>query len=238
MTISNPITESGKIPLAVWKIKDVLIVTLSILSGGIIFYFSILVLLGDNTTTFRLARYIGALLTIFLPLFWIKKEYGLTKEALGLKKGNLNLSLSILIGITTALLYSFLIKLTIFRHTSVIDSDIHNFYIYLILLPVSISGFLTIVLVPISEEILFRGFMYGYFRKKMGIIPGLLFQTFLFSLLHLNPFYVNTFKMLINVFLIGLILGILYEKNGSIYPSIICHGTINYLGIVFKFFQL
>ena len=238
MTTLNPVKKIEEILVAAWTIKDVLVVTLCILGGGIIFYFSLLFLFGDSTTTFRLARYVGSLLTIFIPLFWINKRYGLTKEALGLKKGNLSLPLSVLIGIVTGLFYSFLIKSTLFRYGSVIDLNIPNLYIYLILVPFSVSVFVTIVLTPVGEEIMFRGFMYGYFRKKMGIIYGLLFQAFLFSLIHFKYIYGNTFKFIVGGFLAGLILGILYEKTGSIYPSIICHGTINYLSIIFKFIQL
>ena len=238
MTIANIFTKAKKIPESPWTIKDVVLVVILTFAISGIFYITLLELLGDNKTTVRVARYIGSLLMIFLPLFWIKKRYGLTKEALGLKRGNLYLSVSVLIGIETGLFYSLLIKLTIFKHTPVIDLNIPNLYIYLILLPISINGFATIILAPIGEEILDRGFIYGYLRRRLGITLGLILQALFFSLSHPNYLYGNSILLIIIGVVVGLIFGILYEKTGSIYTSIICHGTINYLGIIFKFIEL
>ena len=226
-------------PVATWAFKDVLIVTSCVFSGGIIFYISTLALFGDNKTTFSLARYIGALLMIFIPLFWIKKKYGLSKETLGLRKGEFSLLKSVVIGIATGIIYSLIIEITPLRFGAA-PAELKNSYSYinLILLPLSISGFATILLAPISEEIMDRGFIYGYLRRKLGVVPGLFLQALLFSLLHFNYIYGNAFNLITNRFLIGLILGILYEKTGSIYPSIICHGVFNYLGIIFMVFHI
>lgn len=223
----------SEMPIATWTIKDILIVVSCVFSGGLIFYISTLILFGDNKTTFQLSRYVGSLLMAFFPLFWIKKKYGLSKEALGLKKENLSLLKIVSIGILPAITYSILVQFTPLRYGSAPTSlKISEHYIDLILLPVSISGFASLVLAPVGEEIFGRGFIYGYLRKKLGVVFGLLLQALLFSLLHFSYIYGNAFNLIANRFLMGLILGILYEKTCSLYPSMICHGTINYLAII------
>lgn len=221
-----------EIPNAIWSIKDVMVVTLCVIVGGLLFYFTTLVLFDDSKTTFRLARYVGSLLMIFVPLFWVNKKYGLSKEVLGLRKGNLNLLSHVLIGVIAAFIYFFLLQLTPFRYGAApIDLKLSYSSVNLILLPFSISGFATTVLTPVSEEIMIRGFIYGYLRKKQGVFFGLFLQAVLFSLLHYNV-YGNALNAVVQTFIIGLILGLLYEKTESLYPSMICHGVINYLSII------
>jgi membrane protease YdiL (CAAX protease family) len=228
VSVTTKYTETD-IPNAVWTIRDVLIVILCVLASGILFYIAALAFFGDNKATFRIARYVGSLLMIFTPLVWVKRKYGLSKEILGLRKGNLSLPFYILLGIGAAVIYSLIIQLTPLRYGAAITGlKISYSYIDLILLPLSISGFASIVLTPVGEEIMVRGFMYGYFRKRLGAALGLLLQAIVFSLLHLSPSIKS-----IQVFIIGIILGLLYEKTGSIYSSMICHGAINYIAIIF-----
>ena len=225
------------IPNAVWTIRDILIVTFCVLACSILFYIILLAFFGDNKATFRIARYVGSLLMIFTPLVWVKRKYGLSKEILGLRKGNLSLPFYILLGIGAAVIYSLIIQLTPLRYGAAITGfKISYSYIDLILLPLSISGFASIVLTPVGEEIMDRGFTYGYLRRKLGVAQGLFLQALLFSLLHFDYIYGNAFSLITNRFLIGLILGILYEKTGSIYSSMICHSVINYLVIIFMVF--
>jgi membrane protease YdiL (CAAX protease family) len=216
----------------IWTMKDVLLVVLFIFAVEILFYVFTLVLFGDSKTTFNVVRYVGSLLMIFIPLYWVKKKFGLSKEVLGLKKGRFSLPSYVLIGTVAAIIYFFLSQITLFRYAT--NSTGFKFTysaFHLILLPLSIGGFASIVLTPIGEEILIRGFVYGYFRQKKGVIIGLFLQALLFSLLHYN-IYENYFNALAQTFIIGVILGCLYEKMGSLYPSMICHGMINYLSII------
>lgn len=233
MTTVKHSTKIEKIPVATWRIKDILVVASCILFSSVLFYFLFLFLFGDSKTTFRLAMYVGALLTIFFPLFWIKKRYGLTKEVLGLRMGYLRVSSLIVTGIVAAITYYFLIWMIPLRHGSALaNMKVSDHYIDLILLPISIDGFATIVLGPVGEEILDRGFIYGYLRMKLGIVSGLVLQALFFSVTHPGFVFGDIIYLIGSRFFIGLILGILYEMTGSIYPSIICHGTVNYLAFI------
>lgn len=77
------------------------------------------------------------------------------------------------------------------------------------------------VLAPLSEEIFFRGFAYNYFRCRLGTGAALWVSAGFFSLLHLD------LLRFVPLMLGGLGLAWLYERTGSLYPSIVAHGVWN-----------
>lgn len=82
----------------------------------------------------------------------------------------------------------------------------------------SISGLLSYaVLVPIAEEIVFRGILYGWLRLDMSPTASLVISSIVFGLCHgvgLNG---------VMTLLLGIGLAVLYEKSGSIVPGIVVH---------------
>lgn len=79
------------------------------------------------------------------------------------------------------------------------------------------------VIAPIKEEVFFRGIFYSPFRQEYGRVKGILFTAGLFALLHFDV--VRFIPLLVG----GVVLTWLYEKTGSLWPSIIAHGTWNTL---------
>ena len=225
-------SKPGKIPVASWTIVDVVGLNLCFWIGFLLFCFALFALEVDSKKTIVIVRYVASLAGIFLTLFWIKKRYGLSKEALGLSKGEAKASSLVFIGIVTALIYILLIRITpLWRNSPALDHLTFS-YVQILLAPISINGFATFVLGPIREEIMYRGFMYGYLRKKLGVLWGLILQALFFSLSHPGYIHGNAFYLIGVGFMIGIILGLLYEKTGRLYPSNACHGMINYLSIV------
>lgn len=70
---------------------------------------------------------------------------------------------------------------------------------------------------PIMEEIFFRGFMYSALKKKTGVIGAIIASSFIFSILHTN---VTGF---LPIMILGALLAYLYERTGSLVPSITMH---------------
>jgi hypothetical protein len=70
---------------------------------------------------------------------------------------------------------------------------------------------------PIVEELFFRGFLYPALRKKVGSILSIFLSAALFSLLHM------TFVGFLPIFFLGILLAYIYEKSGSLLPSITIH---------------
>jgi hypothetical protein len=87
-----------------------------------------------------------------------------------------------------------------------------------------LSAGLTCVVAPISEEILFRGFIFTALRNWHGTLPAALLTGLLFGGVH-----VGSAPLLDLVPLAGLGFGLclLYRYTGSLYPCIVTHSLNN-----------
>jgi len=84
---------------------------------------------------------------------------------------------------------------------------------------------LAVVLAPIAEEFLFRGWIYTSLRFHWGLWPALLTTSALFAFAH----YEGTHLYALAVFPIGLALGAIRERSGGIKLSIAYHAFNNLL---------
>jgi hypothetical protein len=81
--------------------------------------------------------------------------------------------------------------------------------------------FFVAILGPIIEEVFFRGFAYTAFRQKWGAVRGMLASSAVFALMHMN--LVAFFP----IFVLGIFLAYLFEKTGSLVPSMTVHMVHN-----------
>ncbi|MCC8034370.1 MAG: CPBP family intramembrane metalloprotease [Rikenellaceae bacterium] len=79
----------------------------------------------------------------------------------------------------------------------------------------------TIVMAPLLEEILFRGILQQNLTGGFGKLKGILMASAVFGLIHMIP------QQAINAFFIGIILGYLYVRSGSLVTPIIIHALNN-----------
>lgn len=86
--------------------------------------------------------------------------------------------------------------------------------------------FYSVVMAPIGEELIFRGVTMRAARRALPFWLANLMQAFLFGCFHMN------FIQGAYAFAIGLILGFICEKCGSIYYSIFFHIVFNFWGTV------
>lgn len=84
----------------------------------------------------------------------------------------------------------------------------------------------SVLLAPICEELLCRGVILKSIRRCFPFWAANLFQAVLFGVLHMNMIQG------VYAFCLGLILGFIYEKTGSIYYSILLHIMFNFWGTV------
>lgn len=84
-------------------------------------------------------------------------------------------------------------------------------------------GYLAIgLLAPLSEEIVFRGaVLRSLLAAQKKPITAIAISALLFSLVHLNP------AQMPHAFLVGLLLGWMYWRTGSIVPAVAYHWTNN-----------
>lgn len=83
-----------------------------------------------------------------------------------------------------------------------------------------------VILPPIIEETVFRGFIFPAFAKKWGVIWGAIISSTLFGFAHLQA------NVGIYTFVMGMLLCFLYVKLKSIIPGIFFHMLNNYLAFV------
>lgn len=93
--------------------------------------------------------------------------------------------------------------------------------------PFWVQFLLIAVLAPISEEVFFRGFLFGGLRTKMPMIAAALISGLIFGSLHAN----TGPSAVLPLFAFGAILAITYEKTGSIWPAIALHALNNSIAL-------
>ena len=86
------------------------------------------------------------------------------------------------------------------------------------------------ILAPLVEEIFFRGFLFQGFRARYGWVRALLLSSAIFGVAHLDP------VAIIPTFILGCLLGYLYQRSNSIWPGVIFHAIINSLGLCAAYF--
>jgi membrane protease YdiL (CAAX protease family) len=94
-----------------------------------------------------------------------------------------------------------------------------------------ITVLLISTLVPLWEEMFFRGFIQNVLRNRLGVWAAILVSSLLFGLFHIIPL------QMIGAFTLGILLAWLYEKSGSLWLPIFAHALNNLVfGIIAQFF--
>ena len=89
---------------------------------------------------------------------------------------------------------------------------------------------LAVIVAPMSEEFIFRFFIYGVLRRYFGIAIGLLFNAALFAAAH------NHLPSALPLFVLGGCFTLAYEWSGSILVSMAMHALFNSIQLIFLAF--
>ncbi len=95
-------------------------------------------------------------------------------------------------------------------------------------------GFSTVILVPVAEELLYRGLIFGSIYNKSRILAYIV-SIVVFACIHLIGYTYSPVNLLLSFLQYvpaGLCLGWAYAKSDSIFAPILMHITINQLGIL------
>ena len=107
-----------------------------------------------------------------------------------------------------------------------------------LLKPESLLGYFllftaVVVIAPLGEELLFRGFFQQILEKHWkDITRSVLVTAMIFAFIHMNPFWFA------QIYILGIILGFLAWKTNSIIPSLILHGINNSMALIFSFTKI
>jgi membrane protease YdiL (CAAX protease family) len=83
-----------------------------------------------------------------------------------------------------------------------------------------------VVVPPIIEETVFRGFIFPAFAQRWGVVVGAIASSMLFGLAHLQA------NISVYTFVLGLLLCFMYVRLRSILPGILVHMLNNYLALL------
>ena len=94
--------------------------------------------------------------------------------------------------------------------------------------------FFGIIIAPVMEEIIFRGFIQSALKNSFGRQYAIIISASLFAAVHMDIF------AFLQIFILGILLGNLYERTRTLTASIVVHILHNSLTMVFllyfKFF--
>ena len=89
------------------------------------------------------------------------------------------------------------------------------------------AGVLIVVAAPFSEEVFFRGFIFGGLRGRLSFPVAAVFSGVIFGLFHFTG--PGSIAVVPQLAFLGFALAWLYEETGSIYPPMAVHAVNNAL---------
>ena len=180
------------------------------------------------TAVYSLISYILALiLIVFVPLAFIKK-WKTSREELGLTGLPTWTDIGLApVGFIAALILAagLVAVFSVFPWFNASEAQDVGFNAYVAGVDRIIAFITLVVLAPITEELIFRGFLYGKLRTRLGVVVSTLITSLVFAILHFQ------WNVGVNVFALSVVLCALREVTGTIYAGMLTHMIKN--GVAF-----
>lgn len=175
--------------------------------------------------------YVIALAIVVVPLVLLRgKTY--VKRILGIHKGSNRSVLWLPFVLWLAYMLVTIIVAAITSNLSFVDSDqaqdigfqdISVLYEYILVF------IALVILPPIAEELLFRGYLFGRIRERFGFWLTTIVVSIVFGIVHLQ------WNVGIDVAVLSIFLCYLREKTGTIWASMVLHAIKNGVAYVLLF---
>jgi membrane protease YdiL (CAAX protease family) len=95
-----------------------------------------------------------------------------------------------------------------------------------------VSVLAIVVLVPVIEELLFRGFLQSWLVSRFTPFTSIALSSAIFTMVHFSPSQgIANAELMTGLFLLALFLGYLYQRQGSLWASIGLHCTFNAVSV-------
>jgi len=88
------------------------------------------------------------------------------------------------------------------------------------------------ILVPVCEELVFRGLMYKRMRENAGFVWAMIYTAIVFSFVHVN------IVQAIYAFVMAVVFAFVYEKYGSLTAPVIAHVVANVVAVLATEYQM
>lgn len=171
-------------------------------------------------------------IAIVIGLPWLIKKYKTSREDIGLSRlpSWLDIFLApaglIIYLVLSAILIAIASQLSFINLDQVQDTGFSRLelrYEYIV------AFLMLVVVAPVAEEILFRGFLFGKLRKHVPIWGAILITSLLFAFAH------GAVNVGIDVFALSIVLCLLRLISGTIWPSILLHMLKNSIAFYLLF---
>jgi hypothetical protein len=94
-----------------------------------------------------------------------------------------------------------------------------------------------VVLAPVLEEILFRGFLQSFIKKHLGAKVAIALTSLCFSFFHYSPEQgISNLSIIGSLFALSLFVGFVYEKQGALSAPIFLHASFNAVSVLNLYF--
>lgn len=91
-------------------------------------------------------------------------------------------------------------------------------------------AFFAIVIAPLAEEVIFRGYIFGAARQFIGRWPAIIVSSLVFAFIH------GHIPALPGLFVLAIFLALVYERTGSLWAPIMLHAFFNSVTVVVTLF--
>jgi membrane protease YdiL (CAAX protease family) len=161
-----------------------------------------------------------------VPIFWFVKKLKKADCALrmlfikpvSLKKRTMVASVIMPVFFALGMIL-FVISFFVFVIPEALDMALPEQKISLSFANLTLKAMTLVIIAPICEEILFRGYLLGRLSYKFGVRKGIIFSSIIFGVLHITNMF--------GAAMFGVILCVLYLKSNSLITSIIVHASYN-----------
>lgn len=102
-----------------------------------------------------------------------------------------------------------------------VDNAVNSVSGEILQMPFPVMLFLMGIFGPFCEEFVFRGMIFGGYKKSGSVFRAIILSSVLFGLMHMN------FNQAAYAFAIGIMFALLVEATGSLWASSIAHMVVN-----------
>ena len=192
-------------------------------------YFALEMLLGTDNQSYMMRQLICAAATIPFIMTYYMQDKKLENHVYGERKltldGKLVRDIFLVIGsaMTLGIAVNNIIAMTPFVEKSTGFTEANEAFfagqvIYELL------G--SCLLIPIAEELLYRGVVYKRLRLLVGVTPAIVLSALLFGLMHVN------LVQFLYAGILGLLLAFMLERTGRLYAPILGHIAANLAAVI------
>jgi len=216
-----------------WGYLDLAWMVGIVIAGVVLLFGAAAVLLATSPGLARSGPFLLGIQFLFYGLVYVAFflvfhfNYGKPVLAsLGWRRGTVHLGTAALAGMALAFALQPVLKVL---HAPEVKSPIELFtsdWISLVLIALT-----AVLAAPLFEELFFRGFLQPLLSRSLGTVLGVVITGLLFGFMHLFE-YANAWQYGVAIGLVGISLGAVRARSGSVIPSTVMHACFNAMSVI------